>query len=344
MMDAPAYRLCDLRVERGGRLVLDIARLDLSPGRVTAVVGPNGAGKTTLLRVLGFLLQPTSGTVEFAGRPVVYREPDLIAVRRQTTVVAQTPLLFHRSVHANVAYGLRARRRAVDSRVESALAAVGLAPVGLAPAGIAGFARRPAWKLSGGEMQRVAIARALAIDPPVYLLDEPTGNIDRQHVPIVESLITQLGAAAKTVVFTTHNFAQAYRLADTLISLTDGHVAPFPLVNVLRGTTVQMHGHNFFLNEALRIEIPDGVEARTIAIDPDAIIVSREALHSSARNCFAGHIRKVEHDARGGLLLTVDCGHAFVARITRHSYEEMAFNVGTGVYLTFKASAIHTLD
>lgn len=339
MMDAPAYRLCDLRVERGGRLVLDIARLDLSPGRVTAVVGPNGAGKSTLLRVLGFLLQPTSGTVEFAGRPVAYSEPDLSALRRQTTVVAQAPLLFHRSVHANVAYGLRARRRAADSRVESALAAVGLAPMGLG-----GFAQRPAWKLSGGEMQRVAIARALAIDPPVYLFDEPTGNIDRQHVPIVESLITQLGAAAKTVVFTTHNFAQAYRLADTLISLTDGQVAPFPLVNVLRGATVQMQSHNYFLNEALRIEIPDGVEARTIAIDPDAIIVSREALHSSARNCFAGHIRKVEHDARGGLLLTVDCGHAFVARITRHSYEEMAFNVGTGVYLTFKASAIHTLD
>jgi molybdopterin-binding protein len=334
MMDAPAYRLCDVRVEQAARLVLDIARLDLLAGRVTAVVGPNGAGKSTLLRVLGFLLPPTSGTVEFAGRAVVYRDPDLSALRRQATVVAQAPLLFHRSVYANVAYGLRARRGAADSRVESALAAVGLA----------GFAERPAWKLSGGEVQRVAIARALAIDPPVYLFDEPTGNVDRQHVPIVESLITQLGATAKTVIFTTHNFAQAYRLADALISLTDGHVAPFPLINVLRGTAVHMDGHNYFLNEALRIEIPDGVEARTIAIDPDAIIVSREFLHSSARNCFAGHIRKVEHDADGGLLLTVDCGHSFVARITRHSYEEMAFNVGTGVYLTFKASAIHILD
>lgn len=334
MMDVPAYRLCDVRVERATRLVLDIARLELLPGRVTAVVGPNGAGKSTLLGVLGFLLQPTSGTVELAGRPVVYREPELSAARRQTTVVAQAPLLFHRSVRANVAYGLRARRCAAEGRVESALAAVGLA----------GFAERPAWKLSGGEVQRVAIARALAIDPPVYLFDEPTGNIDRQHVPIVESLITQLGAAAKTVIFTTHNFAQADRLADALISLTDGQVAPFPLINVLHGTTVHREGHKYFLSDTLRIEIPDGVETRTIAIDPDAIVVSREFLHSSARNCFAGQIRKVEHDARGGLLLTVDCGHSFVARITRHSYEEMAFNVGTGVFVTFKASAIHTLD
>ena len=333
-MDTPAYRLRELRVESAARRALDITALDLLPGCVTAIVGPNGAGKTTLLRVLAFLLRPTSGTVDFVGRPVAYREPDLSTLRRQVTLVAQTPLLFHRSVRANVAYGLRARRRAADGCVAAALAAVG----------IAGLAERAAWKLSGGEAQRVAIARALAIDPPVYLFDEPTKSVDRQHMPIVESLITQLGAAGKTVIFTTHNFAQAYRLGATLISLSDGHVAPFPLINLLRGATEQIDGHNYFLSEPLRIEVPDGMAARTIAIDPEAIIVSCDPLHSSARNSFAGHILKAERDERGGLLLTIDCGRNFVARITRHSYDEMALNVGKAVYVTFKVSAIHALD
>ncbi len=333
-MDAPAYRLRELRVERAARLVLDIAALDLLPGRVTAIVGPNGAGKTSLLRVLAFLLRPTSGSVEFAGRPVAYHDALLSALRRQVTLVAQTPMLFHRSVRANVAYGLRARRRATDGAVAAALAAVG----------IADFVERAAWKLSAGEAQRVALARALAIDPPVYLFDEPTTSVDRQHVPVVESLITQLGAAGKTVIFTTHNFAQAYRLGDTLISLSDGQIAPFPLINLLRGTTELIDGHSYFRSEPLRIEVPDGMVARTIAIDPDALIVSCDPLRSSARNSFAGHILKAERDERGGVLLTIDCGRNFVARITRHSYDEMALNVGRPVYVTFKSSAIHALD
>src|ERR1700687_1185623 len=168
-MDAPAYRLRGLRVERAGRCVLDIPSLDIDTGRITAIVGPNGAGKTTLLRALAFLREPTAGAAEFFGRPVTYRERDLIAHRRQVTLVAQSPLLFRRSVRANLAYGLHRRGAPIDGRIDAVLAEVGLT----------GFGDRPAWKLSGGEAQRVAVARALALDPAVYLFDEPTANVDR---------------------------------------------------------------------------------------------------------------------------------------------------------------------
>src|SRR3989442_595803 len=104
-MAALGYRLRGVRVERTLRTVLDIAELDLHASRVTAVVGPNGAGKTTLLRVLAFLLRPSSGSVEFEGAPVSHHEAELKALRQRVTLVAQTPLLFHRSVRANVAYG-----------------------------------------------------------------------------------------------------------------------------------------------------------------------------------------------------------------------------------------------
>jgi molybdopterin-binding protein len=327
------YRLRAVQVERAGRTVLDIAALDLPSGRVTAIVGPNGAGKTTLLRLLAFLLPPTRGHVEFEGVPVGSRDSGLNAPRQRVTLVAQAPLLFHRSVRANVAYGLRARRLPVDGRVEAALTAVGLD----------GFADRPAWKLSGGESQRVAIARALAIDPSVYLFDEPTASIDRPHIPIIESLIGRLGGAGKTVILSTHNLAQAYRLGDAIVSLAEGRRAPFPLVNLLRGASSRTGDATYFVSAGLRIEVPDGSLPHTVAIDPEAIIVSSEPLHSSARNCFPGRIEKVERDDRG-LLVTVDCGGTLVARITRHSYEELALNIGAPVYVTFKSSALHLLD
>ena len=332
-MDDLAYEIANLRVELGGRTVLDVAALSIPRGRITAVVGPNGAGKTTLLQVLAFLRLPMAGTVSFAGQRVAYSGRHLRDLRQRVTLVAQSPLLFRRSVRANIVYGLRAHGLACDRRVDEALAAVALD----------GFESRPAWKLSGGETQRVAIARALAIDAPVYLFDEPTSSIDREHVATVERVVTQLGAAGKTVVLTTHNLDQAYRLTDTVLSLVGGRVSAFPLVNVLRGATSRVAGTNYFDCEGLRVEIANGSAPAAIAIDPEDIIISREPLHSSARNCFAGKITRVESE-RGAIVLTVDCGRALVARITRHSYEELRLNVGSTVYATFKSLAIHTLE
>ena len=214
MNETIGYRLRDLRVEHRSRCLLDISALDLRAGRITVVVGPNGSGKSTLLRVLALLQEPSAGTVELFGATVDHRAWELTAQRRQVTYVGQAPLLFHGSVRANAAYGLRVRGRAADGAVDAALAAVGLQ----------GFANRTARRLSGGEVQRVAIARALAIDPPVLLFDEPTANLDRAAVPLVEALLRRLGDAGKTVVLSTHNLEQAYRLGDDVLALHDGRV------------------------------------------------------------------------------------------------------------------------
>jgi tungstate transport system ATP-binding protein len=332
-MNEIVYRVTDLRVEFSGRRVLDIGALSIPRGHITAVVGPNGAGKTTLLQVLAFLRVPTAGRLEFGGQPVPCTERQRAALRRQVTLVAQSPLLFRRSVRANITYGLRAHGLPRGERIDAALSAVGLT----------GFGPRPAWRLSGGETQRVAIARALAIDPPVYLLDEPTSNVDREHVSSIERVIAQLGAAGKTVVLTTHNLDQAYRLTDSVVSLVGGGLTTFPLVNLLRGTTQSLAGTNYFCCEGLRIEVANGTAPAAIVVDPEDIVISREPLHSSARNCFAGKIIKVESD-RGAIVLTVNCGRALVARITRRAYAELNLNVGTPVYVTLTSTAIHSLD
>ncbi|HZW72527.1 MAG TPA: ATP-binding cassette domain-containing protein, partial [Caldimonas sp.] len=328
-MEDSAYRLRGLRVDYGTHCALDVAALELPAGRITAVVGPNGAGKSTLLRVLAFLLPPTAGSIELLGRTVERGTGDLTALRRQVTYVAQAPLLFHSSVRANVAYGLRARGARSDERVDRALAAVGLQ----------GFGERSARRLSGGETQRVAIARALAIDPPALLFDEPTANLDRATVPVIEALLRSLGEAGKTVVLTTHNLEQAYRLSHRVIALNDGRLAPSPLVNRLHGHTVRSAGHAYFESAGLRIELPDDAETEAIAIDADDIIVSLAPLDSSARNCFPGQIIRVAHGERG-IVLTIDCGMPLLARITPHSYDALALNLGARVYVTFKASAI----
>jgi len=135
-------------------------------------------------------------------------------VRQRVTLVAQAPLLFHRSVHANVAYGLRARGLPVNGRVGAALAAVGLD----------GFGDRPAWKLSGGEAQRVAIARALANAPRLLLADEPTGNLDpTTSGAVFEGLYALARSQGVAVVIATHNLELASHL-DRVLALRDGHL------------------------------------------------------------------------------------------------------------------------
>ena len=328
-MGAIGYRLRDLRVDYGTRCGLDIPALELPAGRITAVVGANGSGKSTLLRVLAFLLPPTAGSVALHGQTVDRHAGGLTPLRRQVTYVAQQPVLFRTSVRANVAYGLQVRGARDGERVERALAAVGLQ----------GFGERAAHRLSGGETQRVAIARALAIDPPAMLFDEPTANLDRGAVPLVEALLRDLGEAGKTIVLTTHNLEQAYRLSHHVVALDAGRLTPSPLVNLLHGRTLRSAGHAYFESAGLRIELPDEATLDAIAIQADDIIVSRAPLDSSARNCFPGQIVRVAHGERG-IVLTIDCGTPLLARITPHSYEELELNLGTRVYVTFKASAI----
>jgi ABC-type sulfate/molybdate transport systems ATPase subunit len=216
-----------VRLGHRGQLVLEIDALEIASGRVTAVTGANGTGKSTLLRALAFLHEPSAGLIEYRGEKVVYRGSVLTALRRSATYVAQAPLLFRRSVRANVAYGLRQRRQTEGGRVAEALRAVDLAD----------FADRPAARLSGGETQRVCIARALAVDPLCYLLDEPTAHLDRATVPRIEWLIRALADAGRTVVLATHDLEQARRIGDRVLRAESGRVTASPDAERLAATT-----------------------------------------------------------------------------------------------------------
>lgn len=205
-----------------GTVALELSQLELRAGHSYAVVGPNGAGKSTLFQVLTGLIPLQRGQLRWCGREVSLRSSDISPhqLRQHVVFVRQQPLLFRTSVFDNVAYGLKLRglhRSEIACRVEVVLDQVQMTD----------FAKRPARRLSGGETQRVALARALVLDPEVLLLDEPMANLDARSTYIVETLIQayrQPPQSNRTLLFTTHDMAQAYRLSDEIIALDQGRL------------------------------------------------------------------------------------------------------------------------
>jgi tungstate transport system ATP-binding protein len=200
-------RLC---FEAGGKRLLDDLSFSVAAGMRTVVLGPNGAGKSLLLRLCHGLLQPSSGTIRWAGA-------DAETARRQQAMVFQRPVLLRRSVAANVRYALSVRGvpwRQRRQRVIEALDQAGLLPL----------AQRPARVLSGGEQQRLALARAWALQPQVLFLDEPTANLDPAATQAVAALLTRIHAAGTTLIMTTHDLGQAHRMADVVLFLHRGRL------------------------------------------------------------------------------------------------------------------------
>jgi tungstate transport system ATP-binding protein len=201
-----------LAFEAAGARLIDRIDLVLEPGLKTVVVGPNGAGKSLLLRLLHGLVEPTSGRVLWRGRPADR------GTRLRQAMVFQKPVLLRRSVAANIAYVLRVRGVAGQTRAERLRQTLTLAQ-------LTRLASRPARVLSGGEQQRLALARALAVEPEILFLDEPTASLDPASTLAVEELVERAHADGTKIVLVTHDLGQARRLADEVVFLHRGQIA-----------------------------------------------------------------------------------------------------------------------
>jgi len=335
-MDKLIFKVRNLKKVYNGKIVLDVDNLNFQEGKIYAIVGPNGSGKTTLLSILNLLEKPDEGQIFFYDQEITNKSnSDTIEIRRRMTLVNQDPFLFHSTVYDNIAYGLKIRSipsKVQKSRIRSALNIVGLS----------GFKDRKANQLSGGEAQRVVVARALVIEPEVLFLDEPTTNIDQKHIDVVERIIKKIKKEIKTtVIFSTHDLSQAYRLADEVISLLDGKIIKQVPENLLRGEIVEEGGLKRFKTMAnIKFAIvSEKVGLAYISIDPRDIILSYEQFQSSARNSFLGKITKII-EQNHLVKLETDIGIPLVVIITRESFFKMNLNLGSKVYLTFKASAV----
>lgn len=204
--------------------VLSGVDLELARGEMVAVVGASGSGKSTLLHVLGALEHPDAGNVTLAGTPTALASDDKLAELRNRHVgfVFQFHhLLKEFSALENVLMPLRIAgrpEREARARAESLLVRVGLADR---------LTHRPA-ELSGGEQQRAAVARALALEPPLILADEPSGNLDHQNAERLHDLLASLTADTGVgIVVVTHNRSLAER-AGRVLHLEDGRLHPAP--------------------------------------------------------------------------------------------------------------------
>jgi phospholipid/cholesterol/gamma-HCH transport system ATP-binding protein len=184
---APAVQLTDLRLMRGGRVVLDDITLVVPRGSVTAVLGPSGSGKSTLLAALTGELAPSAGSVELFGTPVPHDRRALLELRKQLGVLLQgNGLLTDLTAADNVALPLEAHTD-LPAPVIARLVAMKLHAVGLRHAATL-FPR----ELSGGMARRVALARAIALDPPLMIYDEPLTGLDPIASGVIMSLIARL--------------------------------------------------------------------------------------------------------------------------------------------------------
>jgi len=339
----------------GNITALKEVNLEIPEGEVFSLLGPNGSGKTTLLRIMAGIEKPTSGEMRFNG--VKVDEGNINQVRLKTTMVFQKTALFNTSVYKNIAYGLHLRgysKRETDEKFKEALKTVRLE----------GYEKRQAKRLSGGEQQRVALARALALNTDVLLLDEPTANIDPKNVSIIEEALTWFSKEKKkTMVMATHNMFQAETLTTRVALLLGGRIAQIGapeeifrgpseslasfarLENVFSGTSrILQEGSSVIdVDKGMQIEAALRKSGRvTVSVRPEDIILSKKPVASSARNVFKGKIVEIS-DFGPVVKLRVDAGKEFVVQITKRSLVEMQLNVGSTVFLTFKASSVHLI-
>lgn len=187
----------NVRKRFGSRTVLDLACFVLRAGESYVLTGDNGSGKTTLLRVLAGLEAAQADRFEFAGMQAdLGRYPRWL--RDEIVYVHQHPYLFRTSIEENIAYGLRVRHLAGARREASVREAI-------AWAGVGHLLDVPIGKLSGGEKQRVALARARVLHPKLFLLDEPTANLDQDARQQTLKLVRDLCDANSTVVLACHD-------------------------------------------------------------------------------------------------------------------------------------------
>jgi len=194
----------------GSNAVRDLS-LEIADGQTCVLIGPSGCGKTTTLRMINRLLDPDSGRVLVDG--VDTRGVDPAALRlKMGYVIQQTGLFPHMTVGENVGTVPRLWRwdkKRIERRVDELLDLVGLAP--------AEYRDRYPHQLSGGQRQRVGFARALAADPPILLMDEPFGAVDRiTRERLQQEFISIQRSVQKTVVFVTHDIDEAVMVGDRI--------------------------------------------------------------------------------------------------------------------------------
>jgi len=218
----------DLNLYYGENHALKNINIKINEKAITALIGPSGCGKSTFLRTLNRMNDlienvKIEGKVYFEGKDI-YKEIDVITLRKKIGMVFQKPNPFPMSIYDNVAYGPRIhgikKKEVLDEIVESSLKKAYLWDE------VKDRLKKSAFSLSGGQQQRLCIARVLAVEPEVILLDEPTSALDPISTLKIEELLEQL-KKNYTIIIVTHNMQQAARISDFTGFFLNGELVEF---------------------------------------------------------------------------------------------------------------------
>lgn len=202
-----------------GTKALNDVSLTVRQGEKLAFVGGNGSGKSTLFLCLNGILRPQSGTINYKGKPVIYKRKELLELRSKVGIVFQDPdnQLFASSVYQEISFGacnLALSQEEVKRRVDSVIEELGITP----------FSQKPTHALSGGQKKQVALADILVMEPEVLIMDEPVSALDPLHTKLLNEKLEELPNKGITVIVATHDMNFALEWADRIVMLKDGNI------------------------------------------------------------------------------------------------------------------------
>lgn len=202
-----------------GTKALNGVSLTVRQGEKLAFIGGNGSGKSTLFLCLNGILRPQSGTINYKGKPVIYKRKELLELRSKVGIVFQDPdnQLFAASVYQEISFGacnLALSQEEVKRRVDSVIEELGITP----------FSQKPTHALSGGQKKQVALADILVMEPEVLIMDEPVSALDPLHTKLLNEKLEELPNKGITVIVATHDMNFALEWADRIVILKDGNI------------------------------------------------------------------------------------------------------------------------
>ncbi|MCB5911773.1 quaternary amine ABC transporter ATP-binding protein [Streptomyces pinistramenti] len=315
----------ELREQTGCTAAVRDVSFDVHKGEVFVVMGLSGSGKSTLVRCLTRLIEPTSGTLEMDGEDVIGMDRTALRElrrRRASMVFQHFGLLPHRTVLDNVAYGLEIQGMGKSERRAKAAEMV-------EKVGLAGLEKRRPGQLSGGQQQRVGLARALAVDPEVLLFDEPFSALD----PLIrrdmqEEVVRLHREEGRTMVFITHDLAEALTVGDRIALMRDGKIVQLGTPEEIVGSPADDYVRDFVrdvpreqvltVRRAMRpAEDGEGGKGRELA--PDTLIA--DAIEAVVRS---GGAARVVEDGRCLGIVDHACLLNVVARIDAPRHDGVA--------------------
>ena len=338
-----------------GQFKLENINLNVKNNEYFVILGPTGAGKTILLETIAGIYSSKKGRIFLNQRDITHIPPK----DRNISIVYQDFMLFpHLNVKQNIEFSLKVKKcekREIEDKVDKIVELLSISHL---------LDRYPN-TLSGGEQQKTSIARAIITEPEILLLDEPLGSLDP---PTREDLSGEIKIIQKRlgikVLHVTHNYSEAIQLGDRIAILREGRILQVgePLEvfgkpnsefvanfvgskNIFNGISESKNGIYQVKVEDKKIEAIKGKEGEVkICVRPEEIFISKNPIKTSGRNNFKGKITDITHlGSIVNLKIEIDTGLEFIAIITEASMKEMDLEIGTKVFIAFKATAVHMI-